>query len=78
MVFYLSPTTASWLKGIVRGPAALEKFPLPGSNYQPHEEVLELIPGYVAWHNGERPIASVKTPRRQCVGGTGGLGNRPP
>ena len=57
VVFYFTPTNASWLNRIECQLAALKKFALDNSDYRTHEEQEQAIQRYLVWRNGQRQIA---------------------
>ena len=78
MLFYFTPTNASWLNRIECHFAALKKFALAGSYYRSHGELQAAIKSYLAWHNGERPIACGKPRTRRRANQTRRDPKRPP
>jgi transposase len=57
MVFYWTPTNASWLNRIECHFTALKKFALENTDYRSHEEQQAAIERYLAWRNRARDIS---------------------
>lgn len=56
MVFYWTPTNASWLNRIECHFTAMKKFTLDNTDYQSHAEQQAAIQSYLRWRNGRRSI----------------------
>lgn len=57
IVFYWTPTSASWLNRIECHFTAMKKFALDNTDYRSHDEQQAAIQSYLRWRNGRRRIA---------------------
>ncbi len=57
IMFYLTPTNASWLNRIECHFTAMKKFCLDNTNYQSHHEQQAAMRNYLAWRNRQRDIS---------------------
>lgn len=57
LVFYWTPTGASWLNRIECHFTALRKFVLDNSDYREHRALRAAIQRYLSWRNGQRRIS---------------------
>jgi transposase len=57
VVFYYTPTDASWLNRIECQLTELKKFTLDNSDYRTHDEQQQAINSYLSWRNRHRLLA---------------------